>query len=56
MLAAYRDFATLEEHCDRRGVEALEADLLAALDSQKVGNTAGAGAGAVLVQQQESTA
>ena len=31
LLAAYRDFATLEEHCARRGVEALEADLLAAL-------------------------
>ena len=31
LLAAYRDFATLEEHCARRGVEALEADLLFAL-------------------------
>jgi len=31
LLAAYREFATLEEQCARRGVEALEADLLVAL-------------------------
>jgi WD40 repeat protein len=31
LLAAYEDVAVLEEHCARRGVDALEADLRAAL-------------------------